>query len=491
MSFVLMVKRPDVVKFGYGYKIEFDDDTYYTGSTSKPDDGQYHHSKKTKEFLKKCNKVPHRTLIMHFGKSPNDPWYWEAEQLHQCKDDPKCLNDKMSGGGPLYNVHGRKYLLDEGFGKIVKDTTWNEKTELWKNPFFEVRLDTINNLYDTYRVPTAKFPQAKFRQSRFFDIIEEHRLKLIDDIDEDVVDREGMSTRGNMRTWKPVVLLMDFYAKGEHQLFDKNHTVVAGHDSESGKFSEICVLYIPKWFWRRFTKDELDYLSKRLNKPVEFNSLRTPQEDVEEFYLVNFQDMISKKNFKSGNERAVMDSPSLADEVKTWGYSIREIKAIRNKVYKQWEQDEDIRKKTRPGYKFKQYSKTELQFGIDKEYKTPDGKDKDGNDTYSKKAQWKNKYSIAKYVSSLNFDHGDPQIAVYRQWPELKEWRDANELKKKEISKVTRHYTIKVHHPTPTAEENWDDEWKPFYKLLYKNMLDPTLPIQLHWDNFDAWKKVS
>ena len=43
-----MVKRPDVVKFGYGYKIEFDDDTYYTGSTSKPDDGQYHHSKKTK-----------------------------------------------------------------------------------------------------------------------------------------------------------------------------------------------------------------------------------------------------------------------------------------------------------------------------------------------------------------------------------------------------------------------------------------------------------
>ena len=219
--------------------------------------------------------------------------------------------------------------------------------------------------------------------------------------------------------------------------------------------------------------------------------MRTPQEDVEEFYLVNFQDMISKKNFKSGNERAVMDSPSLADEVKTWGYSIREIKAIRNKVYKQWEQDEDIRKKTRPGYKFKQYSKTELQFGIDKEYKTPDGKDKDGNDTYSKKAQWKNKYSIAKYVSSLNFDHGDPQIAVYRQWPELKEWRDANELKKKEISKVTRHYTIKVHHPTPTAEENWDDEWKPFYKLLYKNMLDPTLPIQLHWDNFDAWKKVS
>ena len=110
---------------------------------------------------------------MHFGKSPNDPWYWEAEQLHQCKDDPKCLNDKMSGGGPLYNVHGRKYLLDEGFGKIVKDTAWNEDTELWKNPFFEVRLDTINNLYDTYRVPTAKFPQAKFRQSRFFDIIEE------------------------------------------------------------------------------------------------------------------------------------------------------------------------------------------------------------------------------------------------------------------------------------------------------------------------------
>ena len=196
--------------------------------------------------------------------------------------------------------------------------TYRKKIIKWDNLIFDYATTSKKNVLRGFHF-NSKFPQAKFRQSRFFDIIEEHRLKLIDDIDEDVVDREGMSTRGNMRTWKPVVLLMDFYAKGEHQLFDKNHTVVAGHDSESGKFSEICVLYIPKWFWRRFTKDELDYLSKRLNKPVEFNSLRTPQEDVEEFYLVNFQDMISKKNFKSGNERAVMDSPSLADEVKTWG----------------------------------------------------------------------------------------------------------------------------------------------------------------------------
>ena len=497
MSFILETERPDVVKFGYGYIKCFEDGEYYIGSTSKPDDGQYHHSKKTEDFLKKVNKVPSETKIMYFGKSPNDPWYWEGEQLYKVsqmndgKGDPKCLNDKLSGGGPLYHVHGRTHLLDEGYGKIVKDSSWNEDTQLWENPFFEVGLDTIDNLYTTYRMPRNTEPMIRYYQSRFFDIIESHRLNLVDDIDEDVVNRDGKSTRGNMRTWKPVVLLMDYFGKGEHCLFDKNHTVVSGYDSESGKFSDICVLYIPKSYWKKFTKDELDFLSKRLNRPVEFSSLRTPQEDVEEFYLNNFLDMISKKNFKSGDERAVMDSPSLADEVKTWGYSIREIKSIRNKVYKQWEEDEDIRKKTRPGYKFKQYSKTELQFGIDKEYKNPDGKDKDGNDKYSKKAQWKNKYSIAKYVSSKNFDHGDPQFAVYSEWPELKEWRDANELKKKEISKVIRHYTIKVHHPTPTAEENWDDEWKPFYKLLYKNMLDPTLPIQIHWDNFDAWIKVS
>ena len=487
MSFVIKVERPDVVKFGYGYRIPFDDDEFYIGSTSKPDDSQYHHSKKDKEFLIKINKVPHDTEILHYGLSPNDPWYWEARQLYKFRDNKKCLNDKMSGGGPLYNVHGRTFLLDEGYSKIVKDTTWNEDTQLWENPFFEIGLSTIDKLYDTYRDEN----DPRYFQSRFIDIIESHRLNLVDDIDEDVVDKDGKSIRGNMRTWKPAVLLLDYFGKGEHCLFDKNHTVVAGHDSESGKYSEICVMYIPKSYWKEFTKKELDYLSKRLNKPVEFSSLRTPEEDVEEFYLDEFLEMISKKNFKAGNERATMDSPSLSEEVKSWGYAIREIKSIRNKVFKKWEKDEDIRKKTRPGEKFKQYKKTELHFGIDKEYKIPEGKDKDGKNTYSQKAQWIDKYNIGIYVSSLNVDIGKIEMNIYEMWPELKGWREASESEKKEMSKVIRHYTVKVHHPSPTAEENWDDEWKPYYKLLLKNLLDPTLPVRIHWHNFNAWITVN
>ena len=492
MSFVLMVERPDVVKFGYGYIKCFEDGEYYIGSTSKPDDGQYHHSKKTEDFLKKINKVPHNTKIMYFGKSPNDPWYWEGNELYKVsqmdggKGDPKCLNGKLSGGGPLYHVHGKTHLLDEGYGKIVKDSSWNEDTQLWENPFFKVGLDTIDNVYTTYR--DKKNP--RYFQSRFYDIIEKHRLDLIDDIDQDVVNRDGKSTRGNMRTWKPVVLLMDYYKKGEHCLFDKNHTVVAGYDSQSGRHSDICVLYIPKSFWNLFTKKELDYLSKRLNRPVEFSSLRTPVEDVEEFYLDNFLELISKKNFKVGNERVTMDSPSLADEVQTWGYSIRAIKAIRNKVFKQWETDEDIRRNTRPGEKFKQFKKPELQLGIDKEFKIADRKDNDDNDAYSQKAKWKNEKNIGTYVSSLNVDIGKIEMDIYEQWSELKKWRESSELEQKEMSKVIRHYTVKVHHPTPTAEENWDNVWKPFYKLLLKNLLDPTLPVRIHWHNFNAWIKI-
>ena len=51
MSFIFKVERPQHIKYGYGYYIRFEDDSFYIGATSKFDNGEYKHSKKDESFL--------------------------------------------------------------------------------------------------------------------------------------------------------------------------------------------------------------------------------------------------------------------------------------------------------------------------------------------------------------------------------------------------------------------------------------------------------
>ena len=41
MSFIFKVERPQHIKYGYGYYIRFEDDSFYIGATSKFDNGEY------------------------------------------------------------------------------------------------------------------------------------------------------------------------------------------------------------------------------------------------------------------------------------------------------------------------------------------------------------------------------------------------------------------------------------------------------------------
>ncbi len=471
MSFIFKVERPQHIKYGYGYYIRFEDDSFYIGATSKFDNGEYKHSKKDESFLKKHSSVRSCTEIHHFGKSENDVWYWEARELYANRDNPLCLNDKMSGGGPKYKVHGRVHLLEEFYSKIVVDTKFDEENQIWSNPHFLLEKDTINSLYNTYRDEDNPY----YYQSRFYDIVKNHKLNLIDDID--TAKKEFPA--GYMLNWRPVVLLEDYYGEGINCLFDKNHTVVAGWESKTGKYSPIYVIKIPKKVWSELTKNELDYLSKRLNKPTEHSSLRPDEECVKEFLMEQVEKKIQLK------------SPSVSDELLSWGWSVREQNSLIGKVERKLEIEKDIRKNSKPGYKWKQWGKIEMQLDIDTKYKIPDDHNKKGEPLFSKDSKWKNENDCAYYSSSGNFDFGKlVNGSIYERWTELQGWHNFSQKKKKELSVVRRHITVKVHHPSPTAKSKWVEIWLPHYRKELKDIMREDFPVTVHWEEFDEWVKV-
>ena len=65
-----------------------------------------------------------------------------------------------------------------------------------------------------------------------------------------------------------------------------------------------------------------------------------------------------------------------------------------------------------------------------------------------------------------------------------------SQKKKKELSVVRRHITVKVHHPSPTAKSKWVEIWLPHYRKELKDIMREDFPVTVHWEEFDEWVKV-
>ena len=313
-KFVPLVVIPEDQNYeAYLYLVVFEHNKrkkYYLGYHVGLFDGTYKGSPETheKEFKRDLGKYPYKIYCLDIG-THEDMIYKEKEMLDQIKSEGKF--------GEMYNE-------STGGGKELKNY----------NPTVEIIQDAIeNDELETEHIPKEEVNEFKWYQVRFQDLIKKHvsRLrKLIEESDGAWLEEYH---RG-------VLVLKDYYGKGEHCRIGSAHTTEAVQPID--QVTHLKVIWIPTQLSKKLSPSDIKEIGQWDNPQDQAPRLPTEEDETSTWIA---ESCIEKEiepshiSFRRKLQRQGYSNYEITPRIKKAEKILEDMKAFQGSGYKQidWE----------------------------------------------------------------------------------------------------------------------------------------------------------